>query len=448
MAETEFIKEKPRDYNAERSVLGSMLMAREAVMTASEKLTADDFYDETNRVIFTAIINVFNEHRNVDLVNVMSKLREMGVPDEVCRLEHLSNLIRSVPSSANVNEHCDLVLEKSILRRLIKASEEIETESYRGRSSLDLILEEAEKQIYGIVRYRKSADIEPIDSIMNQVLDNIEAASRNSGPVTGVATGFYEIDYLTAGLQKSDLILLAARPSMGKTALALNIAENAALKLQVPTAIFSLEMSKTQIASRILSMHSTVNAQNIRTGKIDENQWGELMRSADSIADAPLFIDDTPGITVAELRTKCRKLKLEKNLGLIIIDYLQLMSGSGKRNSDSRQQEISEISRSLKALAREVDCPVLALSQLSRAVEQRPDKRPMLSDLRESGAIEQDADVVMFIYRDEYYNKDSEHKGIAEVSISKQRNGPTGVARLGCKLEYTRFLNLVREKDN
>ncbi|MBR4725447.1 MAG: replicative DNA helicase [Lachnospiraceae bacterium] len=447
MAENDFIREKPRDYNAERSVLGSMLMAREAVMTASEKLTPDDFYDETNRVIFSAIISVFNDHKNVDLITVLNKLREMGVPEEVCRLEHLSNMIRSVPSSANVSEHCDIVAEKSVLRRLIKASEEIEKESYRDQSSLDIILEESEKRIYDIVRYRKSADIEPIDMIMNKVLDNIEAASRNAGPVTGVATGFYEIDYLTAGLQKSDLILLAARPSMGKTALALNIAENSALKLRVPTAVFSLEMSKTQIANRILSMHSGVNAQSIRTGKIDDNQWGELMRSADTIADAPLFIDDTPGITVAELRTKCRKLKLEQNLGLIIIDYLQLMSGSGKRSSDSRQQEISEISRSLKGLAREVDCPVLALSQLSRAVEQRPDKRPMLSDLRESGAIEQDADVVMFIYRDEYYNKDSEQKGIAEVSISKQRNGPTGVAKLGCRLEYTRFVNLMHDKN-
>ncbi len=424
-----------------------MLMAREAVMTASEKLTPDDFYDETNRVIFSAIISVFNDHKNVDLITVLNKLREMGVPEEVCRLEHLSNMIRSVPSSANVSEHCDIVAEKSVLRRLIKASEEIEKESYRDQSSLDIILEESEKRIYDIVRYRKSADIESIDMIMNKVLDNIEAASRNAGPVTGVATGFYEIDYLTAGLQKSDLILLAARPSMGKTALALNIAENSALKLRVPTAVFSLEMSKTQIANRILSMHSGVNAQSIRTGKIDDNQWGELMRSADTIADAPLFIDDTPGITVAELRTKCRKLKLEQNLGLIIIDYLQLMSGSGKRSSDSRQQEISEISRSLKGLAREVDCPVLALSQLSRAVEQRPDKRPMLSDLRESGAIEQDADVVMFIYRDEYYNKDSEQKGIAEVSISKQRNGPTGVAKLGCRLEYTRFVNLMHDKN-
>ncbi|MCR5769019.1 MAG: replicative DNA helicase [Lachnospiraceae bacterium] len=447
MAENDFIREKPRDYNAERSVLGSMLMAREAVMTASEKLTPDDFYDETNRVIFSAIISVFNDHKNVDLITVLNKLREMGVPEEVCRLEHLSNMIRSVPSSANVSEHCDIVAEKSVLRRLIKASEEIEKESYRDQSSLDIILEESEKRIYDIVRYRKSADIESIDMIMNKVLDNIEAASRNAGPVTGVATGFYEIDYLTAGLQKSDLILLAARPSMGKTALALNIAENSALKLRVPTAVFSLEMSKTQIANRILSMHSGVNAQSIRTGKIDDNQWGELMRSADTIADAPLFIDDTPGITVAELRTKCRKLKLEQNLGLIIIDYLQLMSGSGKRSSDSRQQEISEISRSLKGLAREVDCPVLALSQLSRAVEQRPDKRPMLSDLRESGAIEQDADVVMFIYRDEYYNKDSEQKGIAEVSISKQRNGPTGVAKLGCRLEYTRFVNLMHDKN-
>ena len=447
MAEADFIREKPRDLNAERSVLGSMLMSRDAVMTASEKLSADDFYDETNRVIFDAIVELFNAHKNPDLINVLNKLKEKGVPEEVCRLENLSNLIRSVPSSANISEHCDIVAEKAIKRQLINTAEEIVKENYRDQESLENSLEGAEKRIYEIVRHRKSADIEPIDQIMNKVLDNIEAAARDSRAITGVATGFYDIDYMTAGLQKSDLILLAARPSMGKTALALNIAEHAALKLRVPTAIFSLEMSKTQIVSRILSMNSGVDSQKLRVGKIDDNDWGDLMRSADAIADAPLFIDDTSGITVAELRTKCRKLKLENDLGLIIIDYLQLMSGSGKRSSDSRQQEISEISRSLKALARETDCPVVALSQLSRAVEQRPDKHPMLSDLRESGAIEQDADVVMFIYRDEYYNKDSEQKGVAEVTISKQRNGPTGVAKLGCRLEQTRFLNLTKEQN-
>ena len=446
MADTEFVREKPRDLNAERSVIGSMLMSREAVITASEKLTPDDFYDETHRVIFSAIIALFNSHKNADLVNVQSKLKEMGVPESVCRLENLSNIIQSVPSSADVAEHCDLVIEKAVLRRLITASEEIEKESYIQRGGLDAILENSEKRIFEIVRNRKTADIEPIDSIMNSVLDNIEAASRSRGPVTGVSTGFYDIDYLTAGLQKTDLILLAARPSMGKTALALNIAENASIKQRVPTAIFSLEMSKTQIGNRILSMHSGVDAQSIRTGRINESQWGDLMRSADIIADSPLYIDDTSGITVTDLRSKCRKLKIEHNLGLIIIDYLQLMTGSGKRSSESRQQEISEISRSLKALAREVDCPVLALSQLSRSVESRPDKHPMLSDLRESGAIEQDADVVMFIYRDEYYNKDSDQKGVAEVTISKQRNGPTGVAKLGCRLEMTRFLN--RERDD
>ncbi|MCR5324160.1 MAG: replicative DNA helicase [Lachnospiraceae bacterium] len=443
MAETDFVREKPRDLNAERSVIGSMLMSREAIITASEKLTPDDFYDETHRVIFSAIIELFNSHKNADLVNVQSKLKEMGVPEGVCRLENLSNIILSVPSAADVAEHCDLVTKQSILRKLISASEEIQKDSYIGRNGLDQILEDSEKKIFEIVKNRRAADIEPIDSIMNRVLDNIEAAAKTRGPVTGVSTGFYDIDYLTAGLQKTDLILLAARPSMGKTALALNIAENAAIKQRVPTAVFSLEMSKSQIGSRILSMHSQVDAQSIRTGRIDESQWGSLMRSADIIADSPLYIDDTSGITVAELRSKCRKLKLEHNLGLIIIDYLQLMTGSGR--NESRQQEISEISRSLKALAREVDCPVLALSQLSRSVESRPDKHPMLSDLRESGAIEQDADVVMFIYRDEYYNKDSEQKGVAEVTISKQRNGPTGVAKLGCRLEMTRFLNLERE---
>ena len=321
-------------------------------------------------------------------------------------------------------------------------TEGISNECYLDKEKLDDILAGAEKNVFDIVQRRGSSDFVNIRDIVIQSLDNIEAASRNKGAVTGIATGFYDLDYKTAGLQPSDLVLLAARPSMGKTAFVLNIAEHIAVKNKITTAIFSLEMSKTQLVNRILSMNSRVDAQVLRTGNLEDSDWANLMESARIIGESGLIIDDTPGISITELRSKCRKFKLEQNLGLVIIDYLQLMSASGR--SESRQQEISEISRSLKALAREINCPVVALSQLSRAVEKRDDKRPMLSDLRESGAIEQDADVVMFIYRDEYYNKESPEAGITEIIIAKQRNGPTGTVKLGWQAEYTKFVNLER----
>ncbi|MBR5732768.1 MAG: replicative DNA helicase, partial [Lachnospiraceae bacterium] len=327
------------------------------------------------------------------------------------------------------------------------AAEKIENQCYLDREDLDSVLDSSEKQVFEISQNRRTSEFESIKDVVLRAIDNIEAASKSKGSVTGVATGFYELDYKLAGLQNSDLILLAARPSMGKTALALNIAEYVVTKLRVPTAFFSLEMSKIQLVNRLISMDSRVQAQSIRTGQLTDNDWTAITDSARKLSGSTLFIDDTPSISVSELRSKCRKLKLEHGLGLIIIDYLQLMTATTGKASESRQQEISEISRSLKAIAREVNCPVLALSQLSRAVEGRPDKRPMLSDLRESGAIEQDADVVMFIYRDEYYNHDSEKKGIAEVIIGKQRNGPTGTVELGAQLEYTRFYNLARENN-
>ena len=329
-----------------------------------------------------------------------------------------------------------------MLRNLIKVTEGISNECYLDKEKLDDILAGAEKNVFDIVQRRGSSDFVNIRDIVIQSLDNIEAASRNKGAVTGIATGFYDLDYKTAGLQPSDLVLLAARPSMGKTAYVLYIAEHIAVKNKITTAIFSLEMSKTQLVNRILSMNSRVDAQVLRTGNLEDSDWANLMESARIIGESGLIIDDTPGISITELRSKCRKFKLEQNLGLVIIDYLQLMSASGR--SESRQQEISEISRSLKALAREINCPVVALSQLSRAVEKRDDKRPMLSDLRESGAIEQDADVVMFIYRDEYYNKESPEAGITEIIIAKQRNGPTGTVKLGWQAEYTKFVNLER----
>ena len=439
-----FIKKiLPHSQEAEQSVIGSMIMDSEAILTASEVLTADDFYEKRYGILFEAITELNAEAKPVDLVTLRDKLKEKDVAQELYSIEFLSGLVKSVPTSANVRYYAGIVKEKSILRNLIKVSEAITNDCYLDKEKLDTLLEETEKKVFDIVQKRGSGDFTNIRDIVIQSLDSIEAASRNKGSVTGIATGFYDLDYKTAGLQPSDLILIAARPSTGKTAFVLNIAEHVAVKNKITTAIFSLEMSKNQLVNRILSMNSRVDAQLIRTGNLADSDWANLMESARLVGESGLIIDDTPGISVMELRSKCRKFKLEHNLGLVIIDYLQLMTGSGR--TESRQQEISDISRSLKALAREINCPVIALSQLSRAVEQRPDKRPMLSDLRESGAIEQDADVVMFIYRDEYYNKDSEKAGISEIIIAKQRNGPTGTVELAWQAQYTKFANLAKQ---
>ena len=376
---------------------------------------------------------------------MQNRLKEKDAPPEAYELKYFNELISSVPTSANVRFYAEIVKNEAIKRRTIKVTEAIANDCYLGKKGTEEILEDTEKQIFDLVQRRGGSDTEDIRSIVLKAIENIENAAKNRGAVTGVATGFYDLDYKTAGLQKADLILIAARPSMGKTAFVLNIAEFVALRSKVTTAIFSLEMSRTQLVNRILAMNSKVDSQAIRTGDLKDEDWAKLMESARLTGESPLIIDDTPGISIAELRSKCRKFKLEKNLGLVIIDYLQLMSGGKK--SESRQQEISEISRSLKALAREIDCPVIALSQLSRAVEQREDKRPMLSDLRESGAIEQDADVVMFIYRDEYYTKEKcEEPGVSEIIIGKQRNGPTGTVKLAWLANYTKFANLDNRK--
>lgn len=421
-------KVMPHSEEAEQSVIGSMIMDGEAIVTAMEILVPGDFYGRQYGILFEAVTELFADAKPVDLVTLRDKLKEKDVPQELYSIEFLADLVRVVPTSANVRYYAQIVKDKSVLRNLIKVTEGISNECYLDKEKLDDILAGAEKNVFDIVQRRGSSDFVNIRDIVIQSLDNIEAASRNKGAVTGIATGFYDLDYKTAGLQPSDLVLLAARPSMGKTAFVLNIAEHIAVKNKITTAIFSLEMSKTQLVNRILSMNSRVDAQVLRTGNLEDSDWANLMESARIIGESGLIIDDTPGISITELRSKCRKFKLEQNLGLVIIDYLQLMSASGR--SESRQQEISEISRSLKALAREINCPVVALSQLSRAVEKRDDKRPMLSDLRESGAIEQDADVVMFIYRDEYYNKESPEAGITEIIIAKQRNGPTGTVKL------------------
>ncbi len=433
----------PHSDEAEQSVIGSMIMDKDAIVAASETITGEDFYQQRYGVLFDTMLELFNEGKPVDLITLQNKLKEKDVPPELCSLEFIRDLITSVPTSANVRYYANIVKEKSTLRQLIKITENITNKCYLDKDKVDTILEDTEKNIFDILQKRNTGEMVNIKDIVFRSLESIEAAARNKGSVTGVATGFYDLDYKTAGLQPSDLILIAARPSMGKTALVLNIAEYVALKSNVTTAIFSLEMSKDQLVKRIMSMHSKVDSQAIRSGNLSDEEWLKLVESARTIGNSNLIIDDTSSISISELRSKCRKYKLEHNLGLVIIDYLQLMSGSKK--SESRQQEISEISRSLKALAREINAPVIALSQLSRAVEQRPDKRPMLSDLRESGAIEQDADVVMFIYRDDYYNHDSEEAGVSEIIIGKQRNGPTGTIKLAWLSQYTKFANLERQ---
>ncbi|HIT13756.1 MAG TPA: replicative DNA helicase [Candidatus Scatomonas merdigallinarum] len=435
----------PHSVEAEQSVIGSMLMGREAIMTASEMLTSDDFYQRQYGIIFDAILELSNEGKAVDVVTLQNRLREKDVPPEISEMEFMRDLLNTVPTSANIKHYAGIVSEKAILRRLIRLTEEIENECYLNREPVEEILDTTEKKMFQLLQQRDSGDMVPIRQVVMDTLENIEKASRTKGNVTGLPTGFTDLDYKTSGFQNSDLILVAARPSMGKTAFVLNIAQYMAFKKDLSVAIFSLEMSKQQLMNRLLSMESRVNSQSMRTGNLKDEDWSKLIESAGVIGDSNLIIDDTPGITVRELRSKCRRYKLEHGLDIIMIDYLQLMSGGG-RGSDSRQQEISEISRSLKALARELNVPVVALSQLSRAVESRTDHRPMLSDLRESGAIEQDADVVMFIYRDDYYKKDSDMKGIAEIIIAKQRNGPIGTVNLVWLPDYTKFMNLEQER--
>ncbi len=433
----------PHSIEAEQSVIGAMIMDREAITIASEIICGDDFYNKQYGVVFDTMVELNDEGRPVDLVTLQDRLREKDVPPEVSSLEFIRDLITAVPTSANIKYYAGIVAEKATLRKLIRLNEEIANTCYIGKENLEVILEDTEKRVFELVQKRNTGDFVPIRQIVMNAMDKIEKASKSSGNVTGIATGFIDLDYRTAGMQPSDLILVAARPSMGKTAFVLNIAQYVAFKLDQTTAIFSLEMSKEQLVNRLFSLESRVDSQHLRTGNLSDAEWEKLIESAGVIGKSNLIIDDTPGISISELRSKCRKYKLEYDLKLIIIDYLQLMSGSG-RGSDSRQQEISDISRSLKALARELNVPVVALSQLSRAVEQRPDHRPMLSDLRESGAIEQDADVVMFIYRDDYYNKDTEKKGIAEIIIAKQRNGPIGTVELVWLPDYTKFANLQK----
>lgn len=412
-------------------------------MIASELLLREDFYHQQYGIIFEAMAELYNESQPVDVVTLQNRLQKKDVPPEISSLEFVGELVTSVPTSANVKYYANIVKEKATLRKLIKVTEEIANRCYLDRDSLDDILAGTEREIFNLLQNRGGSDFVPIKQVVLDALEKIEQASKTKGNVTGIATGFADLDYRTSGLQPSDLVLIAARPSMGKTAFVLNIAQYVAFHSNLCTAIFSLEMSKEQLVNRLFSLESRVDAQLLRSGNLQDSDWEKLIEGAGVIGRSKLIIDDTSGIAIPELRSKCRKYKLEHDLKLVIIDYLQLMSGSGK--SDSRQQEISDISRSLKSLARELKVPVIALSQLSRQVELRNDHRPMLSDLRESGAIEQDADVVMFIYRDDYYNKDTADKNIAEIIIAKQRNGPVGTVNLVWLPQYTKFESVVRK---
>ncbi len=447
MDETIIKRIMPNSLEAEQSVIGSMIMDKDAIISASEILIKEDFYHQQYAVIFETMTELFQAGQPVDLVTLQDKLKEKDVPKEIQSVEFIRDLVTSVPTSANVKYYANIVKENAMKRKLIRVTEDIENECYAGKEGIDSIFDKTEHDVFALLSSRQTGDYMPIRQVVMNALEKIEKASQQEGTVTGIPTGFIDLDYRTAGLQPSDLILIAARPSMGKTAFVLNIAQHTAFHENLAVAIFSLEMSKEQLVNRMFSLESRVDAQALRTGNLSDADWEQLVEGAGIIGDSRLIIDDTPGISISEMRSKCRKYKLEQGLDLIIIDYLQLMSGSG-RGSESRQQEISDISRSLKALARELSVPVIALSQLSRAVEQRPDHRPMLSDLRESGAIEQDADVVMFIYRDDYYNKDTDKQGISEIIIAKQRNGPIGTVELAWLPQYTKFANLERKDYN
>ena len=435
----------PHSIEAEQSVVGAMLIDKDAITTASEIICGADFYQTAYGVVFDSVVELFNEGKPVDLVTLQNRLKEKEVPEEISSLEFVRDLVAAVPTSANVKYYAEIVAEKATLRKMIKLNEEIANACYLAKEPVEAIMERTEKQVFELVQNRNTGDYVPIKQVVLNALERIEKASKSKGTVTGIPTGFIDLDYKTSGLQPSDFILVAARPSMGKTAFVLNIAQHVAFRQNKTVAIFSLEMSKEQLVNRLFSLESYVDAQLLRTGNLKDSDWEKLIEGAGIIGKSNLIIDDTPGISISEMRSKCRKYKLEHGLDLIIIDYLQLMSGSVGKRSDSRQQEISDISRSLKALARELNVPVISLSQLSRAVEQRPDHRPMLSDLRESGAIEQDADVVMFIYRDDYYHKDTEHVNEAEIIIAKQRNGPIGTVTLTWLPQYTKFANSQKQ---
>ncbi len=434
-------KVPPQNLEAEQAVLGGILLDNQAINAVIEQIGGDDFYSESHRKLFSAILELNGRNEPCDLITLSEALRQRNHLESIGGVTYLATLVENIPSAANIAHYARIVKQKSILRRLIGTATEILTKSYSYGSDIDDLLDEAERSIFEISQNKIKPAFFPLKELLKDSFRTIERLYEKKDLITGVPTGFKEVDDLTSGLQRADLVIVAGRPSMGKTAFALNIAQYAAIEAEVPVAVFSLEMSKEQIAMRLLTAEARVDSQRIRKGFLRESDWPKLTDAVGRLADARVYIDDTPSITVLEMKAKARRLKAENGLGLVILDYLQLMKGSS--SSDSREQEISEISRSLKALAKELDIPVVALSQLNRRVEDRPHKRPQMADLRESGAIEQDADVIMFLYRDEVYNKseDNENKGFAEVLIEKQRNGPTGKVLLKFMAEFTRFEN-------
>lgn len=438
----------PNDIEAEQAVLGSMLTDKDAVISAIEVLKKEDFYREDNKAIFEAMISLYNRPEPIDIITVKDELLSIGKFDVVGGLEYLADLPEKVPTTANVEKYIKIVEEKSILRNLIKTSNELITLGYDETQEVNSVMDQAEKKVFDLMQNRNQTGYSQIRDVLVDSFAQLERLYNQKEGITGVPSGFADLDLRTAGFHNSELIILAARPAMGKTAFALNIATNAATKSDVPVLLFSLEMSKEQLVNRVLCSEAMVDSNKLKTGKIEENDWVKIVEALGPLSEAEMYIDDTAGISITEIRAKARKLKLEKNIGLIIIDYLQLIQGSGNRRNGSREQEISEISRSLKILAKELDVPVIALSQLSRAAEQRSEHRPMLSDLRESGSIEQDADIVMFLYRDDYYNEESENKNIAEVIIAKNRSGSVGTAEMLWMSSYTKFANIEHYRDD
>ena len=440
--ESPMMRSLPQSIEAEQSVIGAMIIDKSAIAQVFEKLNEDDFYRDGHKVIYKAIREMYAKDMAVDLVTILEYLKTTDMLDKAGGVTYISELSSSVPTTANLSSYIKIVEEKSTLRKLIKASTSIIEESYNSGGDVEKVIDLAQKKVFDIAEKKDSKEYEALSDVLERGFLEIERLFNNRGAITGVGSGIKDLDAKTSGFQKGDMVLIAARPSMGKTTFSLNIAENAALKEGKSVVIFSLEMSKEQLAYKLLCSQANVDMLKLRTGNLEDDDWERIARATGPLANAKIYIDDTAGISVMDMRSKCRKIKMEHGIDMILIDYLQLMSGSA--GSDNRQQEVSEISRSIKALAKEMECPVIALSQLSRAPEQRADHRPMLSDLRESGSIEQDADVVMFIYRDDYYNKDSENKNIAEIIIAKQRNGPIGTINLVWLPNYTKFVNMKK----
>ncbi|MED3661632.1 replicative DNA helicase [Ureibacillus sp. FSL K6-8385] len=431
----------PHNHEAEQSVLGAIFLDPQALITASEILVPEDFYRIAHQKIFQTMLDLNDKGSAIDVVTVTEELSARKELEDVGGLSYLTELANAVPTAANVSYYAKIVEEKSILRRLIRTATKIVEDSFTREDEVEELLSEAERKIMEVANRKNAGDFKHVKDILVETYDKIEQLQNRSGDVTGIPTGFTDLDRMTAGFQRNDLIIVAARPSVGKTAFALNIAQNVAVKARENVAIFSLEMGAEQLVMRMLCAEGNIDAQVLRTGSLTAEDWSKLTIAMGTLSNAGIYIDDTPGLRVNEIRAKCRRLAQEKGLGMVVIDYLQLIQGSGRRG-ENRQQEVSEISRSLKALARELHVPVIALSQLSRGVEQRQDKRPMMSDIRESGSIEQDADIVAFLYRDDYYDKETENKNMIEIIIAKQRNGPTGTVTLAFKKEFNKFLNI------